>query len=93
MLFNNALCRQLTLEYVNKAHGLDLHQFKWCDERQIGSMPKEWNWLVGEYGRPEKPIKNYHYTLGTPCFPDCANSEHAQYWWDEFTDMCKPCEK
>ena len=92
ILFNNTLCRKLTPEYVNKTHGLDLHQFKWLEDHQIGNLPLEWNWLVGEYARPEKPIKNYHYTLGTPCFPDCANSEYASLWWDEFIDMCKPVE-
>lgn len=90
MLFNNMLCRQLTPEYVEKAHGLDLHQFKWTQEHQIGQLPIEWNWLVGEYGRPEKPIKNYHYTMGTPCFSDYATSEYADLWFEEYNDMCRP---
>lgn len=32
MLFNNANCRMLTAEYVNRASGLDLHRFNWLVE-------------------------------------------------------------
>ena len=39
----------LTPDYVNAASGLDLHRFKWLDDGAIGSLPLEWNWLVGEY--------------------------------------------
>jgi lipopolysaccharide biosynthesis glycosyltransferase len=46
MLFNNARCQALTPEYVNTASGLDLHQFKWTDERLIGELPENWNCLV-----------------------------------------------
>jgi hypothetical protein len=71
MLFNNAKCRALTVDYVNQASGLELHQFKWLkDESLIGGLPLEWNYLVGEYPAREG-IKNLHYTLGGP-------------WWDEF---------
>jgi hypothetical protein len=90
MLFNNTLCRKLTPEYVANTHGLDLHQFKWLEDHQIGELPIEWNWLVGEYGKPEKPIKNYHYTLGTPCFPDYANSEYGDLWFEEMRNMERP---
>ena len=44
MIFNNPKCRALTPEYVNKATGLELHQFAWTDE--IGSLPANWNYLV-----------------------------------------------
>jgi hypothetical protein len=87
MIFNNTLCRKLTPEYVTKEHGLDLHQFRWVEDHQIGEMPKEWNWLVGEYGKPEKPVNNYHFTLGTPCFPDYQESEYSDLWWDEYKHL------
>jgi len=80
MLFNNALCRKLTPEYVEKTHGLDLHQFTWCTPWQIGGLPKEWNYLVGEYPKPEKPPKLYHYTLGTPCFDKYKNGPYSWLW-------------
>jgi lipopolysaccharide biosynthesis glycosyltransferase len=81
MIFNNRLCQKLTLEYVNKAHGLDLHQFKWCEDHQIAGMPKEWNWLVGEDGYESTgDPKLIHYTKGTPCFPDYAEQDFAELW-------------
>ena len=43
---------------------LELHQFKWLiNDDAIGSIPLEWNWLVGEYDY-NKDAKNVHWTLG-----------------------------
>lgn len=87
MVFNNRLCQKLTLDYVNEAHGLDLHQFKWCKDDQIASLPKEWNWLVGEDGYEEGKPKLIHYTKGTPCFPEYANQKWADLWFKEKESM------
>ena len=81
MVFNNALCRQLTPEKVNTQSGMWLHRFSWLDEHSnmtddgracmcdslnsIGALPLEWNWLVGEY-EPKLDAKILHYTLGGP---------------------------
>lgn len=89
MLFSNALCRALTPEYVNTATGLDLHQFKWMSDNKIGSLPKEWNWLVDEY-EPNEQAKLLHYTLGTPCFTDYAGCTHADLWMREFSLVASP---
>jgi hypothetical protein len=80
MLFNNARCRALTPEFVNTATGLELHQFKWlADEAEIGSLPLEWNWLVGEYPmNPEAKIA--HFTRGGPYFADYAQCDYADEW-------------
>ena len=90
MVFDNAKCTALTPEYVNTASGLQLHRFQWLErDEQIGSLPLDWNWLVGEYDR--NPVaKNLHFTNGTPCFPDYADSEHASDWWNEFEAMTAP---
>lgn len=65
MLFNCARCADLTPEYVNTASGVELHRFSWLPDFKIGSLPLEWNWLVGEY--PSNPqAKLLHYTLGGP---------------------------
>lgn len=88
MIFNNRLCTNLTLEYVNKAPGLELHQFAWCGEHQIADMPREWNWLVGEDGyEPRGNPKLIHYTKGTPCFPEYAHQDFAELWRAERDDM------
>lgn len=80
MLFNNARCRALTPEYVNRATGMELHQFKWLASHDlIGDLPKEWNHLVG-YDEPNSEAKNVHYTLGGPYFKDYRECEFAQEW-------------
>lgn len=89
MLFNNALCKALTPEYVNSATGLALHQFQWLKDDQIGALPLEWNWLVDEY-EPNEKAKLLHYTLGTPCFPQYENCTHADVWFDELSRLMVP---
>lgn len=85
IVFDNSKCRALSPDYVNTASGLDLHRFNWCDVG-IGSLPLDWNWLVGEY-EPNPHAKNLHYTLGTPCFEDAVQDATAALWWDEYRDM------
>jgi lipopolysaccharide biosynthesis glycosyltransferase len=71
--------RYLTPEYVKNATGAHLHRFAWLDDDRIGALPAEWNWLVGEY--PVNPsAKLLHYTLGTPCFDEYADCDHAEEW-------------
>ncbi len=89
MLFNNTLCRNLTPEYVEKAHGLDLHQFKWVKEHQIGNLPKTWNWLIDEPGYEGCEAKLLHFTKGTPCFKEYQNCTGSDLWYEERADMLK----
>lgn len=82
MLFNNAKCRALTAEYVNAATGLDLQRFTWLEDSQIGELPLEWNWLVGEYKRnPEAKI--VHFTIGGPYFNEYRDCDYADEWFEE----------
>jgi hypothetical protein len=87
MLFNNARCKSLTSDYVNKASGLELHQFKWLQsEDEIGSLPLDWNWLVGEY--PMKPDASMvHYTIGGPYFDEYVDCDYSQDWKEILADM------
>lgn len=95
MVFRNKFCERLTPEYVNTASGLDLHRMAWAgdDPRNIGALPLEWNWLVGEYERNDD-ANCYHYTLGGPWFRNHQHCEHAQEWFDElglaFPSLNKP---
>jgi hypothetical protein len=83
MLFNNARCRALTPEYVNAASGLELHQFKWLEsDALIGSLPKDWNHLVG-YDAPRRGVSLVHYTLGGPYFEEHRDCEFAAEWFAE----------
>jgi len=89
MLFNNASCRMLTPGYVNTATPAQLHRFVWVDDSALGSLPVEWNQLVGEY-EPNPDAKILHYTLGAPCFPGYEDSAEADAWWNEHNSMCAP---
>tara|TARA_Y100001937_G_scaffold92448_1_gene125181 strand:- start:2207 stop:2878 length:672 start_codon:yes stop_codon:yes gene_type:complete len=89
MLMNNAKCKLLTPEYVRTATGLELHQFKWLEsEREIGTIPKTWNWLVGEYDY--NPLaNNVHFTLGGPYFKEYTTCDYATEWFAVYEDTIK----
>lgn len=89
MLFNNEKCSKLTLDYVNSAPGLDLHQFKWAEK--IGDLPKRWNYLADEYEYSED-VSNIHFTLGGPWFVDgigsYEKSDYEKIWIDYHEECC-----
>lgn len=81
MLFNNQKCKKLSLDYVNTADGLDLHQFKWLDSQdEIGSLPLEWNYLVDNSNQTTNTPKLIHYTDGGPYFKENRNCSYATDW-------------
>ena len=74
------------------APGLDLHQFKWITNDQLGSLPLEWNWLVGEY--PDNPdAKILHYTLGGPWHDRVRGSKAMDQKWHEAWQQSMSCKK
>ncbi len=71
--------QMLDYRNVSRETGAYLHRFKWLFDREIGGLPKVWNWLAMEY--PDNPkAKVVHYTIGTPCFKDYANCEMSSHW-------------
>ena len=82
--------RQLTPEFVQKSSGSFLHRFSWLDDDRIGNLPPEWNWLPDEYG-PNLNAKLLHYTLGTPCFQEFADTPQGNEWHREriLTEYCQ----
>jgi len=89
MLFANERCKALTPAYVNTAHGLDLHRFAWLADDHIGELPREWNWLVGEYPANDA-AKILHWTLGGPYFPEYRQADHADLWFAELDSLLHP---
>ena len=81
---------KLTPDFVQKATGAELHRFTWLEDSRIGELPKEWNWLPDEYG-PDLNAKLLHYTLGTPCFHDFADTPQGAEWHREriLTEYCQ----
>ena len=86
MLMNCKKCTTLTPDYVNKASGLELHQFKWLEtENLIGDLPLEWNWLAEEY-EPKEDVKNIHYTEGGPYFKGYEKIDYAEDWFEYYKE-------
>jgi len=84
--------KQLTPEMIMNSTGAELHRLTWLDNEFIdlvGEIPKEWNWLVGEYDyNPD--AKLVHFTIGTPCFDDYKDCDYAEEWWNTFNDLKMP---
>lgn len=74
--------RLLSPRYVQAATGAHLHRFAWLPDSEIGELPIEWNWLPDELG-PNPAAKLLHYTLGTPCFHEYADTPMASEWHRE----------
>lgn len=74
MVFNNALCKTLTPEYVQTANCFDM---SWASS--IGDLPNEWNHLVG-YDAFDKNAKMIHYTQGIPCWPETKDCAYSAEW-------------
>ena len=73
---------RLSLADVNQRRGIELHQFYWLHDSEIGSLPAEWNWLVGEHEKPSRP-RIAHFTNGGPFLHNWEPREHDHIWHDE----------
>jgi len=80
VIYNNKKCKILTPTFIEKANGLYLHQFRWTKDHLIGSLPKEWNVLIGEQKIP-KNFKSLHYTIGGPYFKKYRKSLGSNFWF------------
>lgn len=79
---NHPAHKILSPEFVQNSTGQYLHRFSWLLDNDIGELPVEWNWLADEYG-VNTDAKLIHYTLGTPCFENFANSPMSELWHTE----------
>ncbi len=82
----------LTPEFVARETGKYLHRFSWLDDDDIGDLPFEWNWLAIEYPVNLK-AKIIHYTLGTPCFKQYAESDMSDIWFNYHSKSNEGLEK
>jgi len=87
MIFNNEKFT-LTFEEIFSMNLKDLHQFKWCKENEIGEVPLEWNWLVGEY-EDRHDVNALHYTLGGPWYEIPFDSNLNSVWFEYEKQMIK----
>lgn len=67
---------------VNTKSAQFLHRFMWLDDRDIGSITHQWNWLVDWYKEPVdgKP-KALHFTEGGPWINGYENCSYSSEWY------------
>lgn len=91
MVFNleHPATQALTKEVVNKASPSYLHRFQWCKDEEIGNLDITYNFLVGEYDKPEGWDSSHaalntpaclHYTLGIGVFDKLETYDFAGLW-------------
>lgn len=86
ILFNLAHpdVQALTPDVVNSVSPAFLHRFQWVkDDAHIGSLELDWNFLEGEYERPEATPRVIHYTNGGPWFAEWQSVDFADLWLAE----------
>ena len=81
MLFNlqHPANKNMNIYYLNHAPGLELQQFGWLQDNEIGELPLGFNWLVG-ISPPIYDPAIVHYTLGTPDLPGHEDDPYADEW-------------
>lgn len=91
MLFNNEKCRHLTPALINNAEPSYLHQLKWVSDKNVGSLPVKWNYLVGYYNNNRDYANVLHYTDGGPWHKEWKgdNEDYDKEWlrqWQKVKD-------
>ena len=75
--------KQLTARLVNEGEPKFLHCFEWLTQYDIGELPREFNFLIGEYDKPAELPFNLHWTLGSPeLLPSPV--EYEEVWWEYY---------
>ena len=86
MVFNGSHpdVKALTPTVVNGAAPSHLHRFGWVkNDADVGALSFGWNFLVGEYDRPEEVPSAIHYTNGGPWFPEWRDVDYGDLWFAE----------
>ena len=71
--------KYLTPDAVNWKWGQWLHAFSWLDDKDIGQIPEEWNWLEGWSDKEIDP-QAVHFTRGGPWFDEYKDVAYADEW-------------
>lgn len=65
---------------------LELLQFQFLLDKEIGDLPPEWNCLVDE-GNPDDNAKILHWTAGLPAFKHYRNTRRSKDWFAELEQL------
>jgi lipopolysaccharide biosynthesis glycosyltransferase len=96
VLFNcdHPAVKALTPEVVNSAPPAYLHRFQWIeDDSAIGALDLDWNFLEGEYPKPDHTPRVIHYTNGGPWFEQWKNCDYADLWLKEQELLFQCCDE
>lgn len=77
--------RIITPTMIRNSSAEWLHQFGWLSGQEIGSLPREYNWLAGYYHDGD-PLA-IHYTDGGPWFENYQNCDLAELWLEAYDQM------
>ena len=83
IIYNCSKLKHLTKEYLDKAKASELHELRWSEK--IGSIPTEYNCLVGHYECNN--AKAFHYTNGGPWFKEYKHKEKSLAWWEVYESL------
>ena len=82
--------KKVTRDLVNdpETTGKFLHRFSWLEDKEIGNISHEWNWLVGWYSETsDGSPKAIHYTEGGPWFPEYRFCDYHDVWKEKLFEM------
>ena len=85
MLFNAAHedCKKLSKETISTETPKYLHRMEWTSDKNMGSIPIDYNHLVGYYFLDEP--KALHFTDGGPWHEDTVDVDYAGEWLSYLT--------
>ena len=89
MLFNcsDQDCKKLTPEVINKESPKYLHRMNWTDDKKIGNIPLEYNWLEGDYDNNAAiEPKAIHYTNGGP-WHNTWDGDYKDNWLNTYNTL------
>lgn len=82
--------KALTIKDVNERTGQWLHAFEWLEDKDIGEIPEEWNFLAGVSPTTTcvpHALRAIHYTLGGPWFDEWKGRDLSALWEAEAKDF------
>lgn len=82
--------KKINAELINNPDttGKYLHRFSWLEDKEIGSISHEWNWLVSWYNEPTDGKPNaLHYTEGGPWFENYRHCDYNKEWKNHLIEM------
>jgi hypothetical protein len=74
--------RRINPDTVRAMNGPQLHRLSFIEDRFVGELPPQWNWLAGEYAK-NATAKLVHFTLGIPFFEHYRDCDYSDEWFDE----------